>query len=144
MCTKKRLLIFSGLIAVFLCCFFSYRIGQMQVRDFYSAKLSQKEKEVDDLCKEATGLYQEITDLELKFMIEEAFDQRQKKMDDFYLGEFEKSFRFYINSEQKWLQNTQLNNTVANIEKKMIEDGYSNVDAGLIKNKAIEKVKSGR
>ena len=125
-------------------CVFCYRMGQKQARNFYSAKLNQKEKEVDDLCKEIICLHKEIVDLEVNSIIEDTFAQRQKRMDDFYLGEFERSFRIYINSERKWLQDTQLNNTVKSIEKKMLEDGYSNVDAGLIRNKAIEKIKSGR
>lgn len=64
----------------------------------------------------------------------------RRKMDQFYIGDFELAFRIYLSGEKKMLQDAQLNNTIKNIENNMIQDGYNHAEAGLIKKQAIERI----
>ncbi len=67
-------------------------------------------------------------------------NDNRKKMDRFYTDEFELIYTNYLNSPQLVYQRAQLNNSIKATEEKMIKDGYSYAEAGIIKRKVLNKI----
>lgn len=68
--------------------------------------------------------------------------ENRKQMDKFYMAEFERIYKTYINGQGNCFRNMHLNNSIKAIEAKMVHDGYNNAEAGLIQQQALSRINS--
>jgi hypothetical protein len=75
--------------------------------------------------------------------------ERRKLMDKFYTAEFEQMYEKHWLSTPQWMvaelrmeRQKNFDEKVANTEHKMLQDGYSNAGAGIIRHRAMEKIKT--
>ena len=83
-----------------------------------------------------------INDLELEKNIlskqEQALTDQQNKMNDYYLYEFAYAYLNYLNGRRLWVQDCQLNNSIKELQHKMLQDGYKHFEIDEIKNEGKE------
>lgn len=72
---------------------------------------------------------------------EAAAIEKRKQMDQFYISQFELHIRRYLNNQQALFSERELNNNCASLENKMIQDGYTHAEAGLIFKTAALKIR---
>lgn len=63
--------------------------------------------------------------------------EKRKQEDKFYIIEYQREFQAFLDSEKKMLQEVQLNNTIKDLENRMVHDGYTYAEVGAIRNQAL-------
>jgi hypothetical protein len=67
--------------------------------------------------------------------------EKRKKDDELFTSEFIGIYKTYLKSVKRMVQDIQLNNSLTDLENKMVQDGYTHAEVGAINNCACDLLK---